>query len=557
VIEKMQLKFGTGPSNGALQFDVAPITVFVGPNYSGKSKVISEIEAFCRTGRNAHDDVILGELAFRSFSQADANERIKASQLPLNRGEILQPGTVIVGKKDQRIQVDRSSLEAAFLNVSDPEQRHRFASWYLSYNTLKLDGRGRIDLVNAQNGGDLQGPTLTTFQSLWKNDDRRNRLSNLVYGALKQYLVIDPTQLGTFRLRLSQTKPASKALEQGLTAKSVAFHAAATPIENTSDGAKAFVGILAEIIAGDPEVLLIDEPEAFLHPSLALMLGREVAQAISATDKKMFVATHSPDFLMGCIQSGVPVNVVRLTYQAGVATARLLPNTELVKMMRNPLLRSTGVIGALFYESVIVTEADPDRAFYQEINARLSLPEERRGIPNCIFLNAQNKQTIPTIMRPLRNLGIPVAGIYDIDFVDDKRGTAANYLAAAFVPEASRNALNTHRSSVQMQLAKKGDFKHQGGVELLDEGDREAADSYLSQLEDYGIFVVRRGELENWLEDLGATGHGPNWLISIFEKMGEDPNSPTYVRPTSGDVWEFMVGVGRWLQNPLRKGIPQ
>ena len=66
-----------------------------------------------------------------------------------------------------------------------------------------------------------------------------------------------------------------------------------------------------------------------------------------------------------------PINVVRLTYHNEEATSRVLPSEQLLKLMRNPLLRSTGVLQGLFYEYVIVTEADSDRVFYQEINDRL------------------------------------------------------------------------------------------------------------------------------------------------------------------------------------------
>jgi hypothetical protein len=35
------------------------------------------------------------------------------------------------------------------------------------------------------------------------------------------------------------------------------------------------------------------------------------------------------------------------------------------------MLRSVGVLSGLFFQNVIVTEADADRAFYQEVNDRL------------------------------------------------------------------------------------------------------------------------------------------------------------------------------------------
>lgn len=62
-------------------------------------------------------------------------------------------------------------------------------------------------------------------------------------------------------------------------------------------------------------------------------------------------------------------------------------------------------------------------------------------------------------------------------------------------------------------------MKREGGIELLSGGDQEAANNLLDRLQQYGLLVVRRGELESWLQDLGATGHGPSWLVDVFEKM--------------------------------------
>jgi hypothetical protein len=84
----------------------------------------------------------------------------------------------------------------------------------------------------------------------------------------------------------------------------------------------------------------------------------------------------------------------------------------------------------------------------------------------------------------------------------------------------------------------------------------EAAENLLSQLAEYGMFVVPGGELESWLKGLGATGHSPGWLISIFEKMGEDPSQQDYVWPTQDDVWDFIGRIKNWVVAPARRGIP-
>ena len=51
---------------------------------------------------------------------------------------------------------------------------------------------------------------------------------------------------------------------------------------------------------------------------------------------------------MGCIQSGSPLNIIRLTYKNGIPTSRLLPQDKILHLMRHPLLRSTGVLNGLF-----------------------------------------------------------------------------------------------------------------------------------------------------------------------------------------------------------------
>jgi hypothetical protein len=100
------------------------------------------------------------------------------------------------------------------------------------------------------------------------------------------------------------------------------------------------------------------------------------------------------------------------------------------------------------------------------------------------------------------------------------------------------------------------DMKRNGGLQILEAAERQAAEDLLSQLQQYGVFVVPGGELESWMKELGCNGHGPSWLIEVFEKMGEDPSNAAYVRPGPTDVWAFLYGIRKWLIDPTRKGIP-
>lgn len=555
MIRNITLKFGRAAGAVAEIINTSAVTVFVGPNNAGKSKVLQEILRYCREGTQNVNDVILHHIEFEPLTQEVAEQRIADIVLEPLRSETLQPDHIIVGKSNRRRNLPRQALLHNLLEPNATPQQ--FCSWYLVDKTLMLDGLNRINLVSPQSGGDLLGPPESSFQVLFRDNAKRGEVRRIVHDAFNLFLIIDPTYLGQLRLRLATREPASEMQERGLHADAIQYQSSAMLIDQASDGVKALTGIITETVAGDPAILLIDEPEAFLHPALASLLGKEMALTASAAGKRLFVSTHSANFVMGCIQSGAAVNIIRLTYRGNVATARLLPNAEVLRLMRNPLLRSTGVLSGLFYEFVVVTESDTDRAFYNEINERLLRHKPAFGIPNCLFVNAQNKQTVRTIIKPLRELGIPAAGIVDVDVVKDGGAVWTDFLRSGFIPEMEHQPLGGLRGAVTQKFAATGkDMKRDGGVELLGAEDKEAANNLFDKLAQYGLFTVRRGEIERWLPELNSTGHGPTWLIDVFEKMGEDPGRPHYVLPTETDVWEFMRTIKSWLVDPQRRGIP-
>ena len=376
MIKNLTLKFGKSPVQPAEILPSAPVTVFVGPNNSGKTLCLNEISNFCDSGTLNKQNRIIEIIEFEKFDYETAAHLIeKISISPTATSKTISLNQILVGNSINDILVDKAHLFSVLANPNN--NRDQFCLYFLRFFKLHLDGPSRIGLVSAELAGDLQLPGVNGIQKLFRDNDKRMQVRKIIFDAFGLYLVVDPTNVGNLRLRLSEHLPTSEAQERGLTDETVKFHNNALLIHEAGDGVKAFVGIIMEIVTGDPAVLLIDEPEAFLHPALAFNLGKEIAKTSFETNKRVFVSTHSPDFVMGCIQSGVSVNIVRLTYQQKVPTARCLDNQDLLPLMRNPLLRSTNVLRGIFYEFVVVTEGDSDRAFYQEINERLlrSKPE--------------------------------------------------------------------------------------------------------------------------------------------------------------------------------------
>lgn len=555
MINKLRFAFGSSKLASPLEIDPRPITVLVGPNNSGKSLTLREIETWCKAGSNQLRKSI-ETLEVNTPTPDKAIEELRAFEMKPAIGQVIPADHMLIGRADphQGITQQTISVPNIATYLSHPQY---IGPYFLTFFTLRLDGRTRFSLTENRPSGDLLGPAQNHLMALFQDDKSRKEVRRIVEDAFGDYFVIDPTGMTSLRIKMSAREPTDDAEEQSWDPQARAFHAAAEDIQDLSDGVQAFTGIVAAVLSANYKIVLIDEPEAFLAPTLARKLGNRLAALAQQREGSLFAATHSADFLMGCVQAGAPINIVRLTYRGNNATARLLQPETLLRFMRNPLLRSTNVLSALFHEFVVVSEADTDRAFYQEINQRL-LDFGRSGMDNCLFLNARSKQTVPEVAGPLREIGIPTAMLVDIDVLKDGGRDWSRLLDAANVPVTSRTALGHHRTAVKKAFEDSGkDMKRDGGVFALDKDARDSCNDLLDQLAEHGVFVVPSGEIESWMPELNVSGHGPGWLVRMFEKMGTNPADTGYVRPDSNGVWQFVERVGRWLRDENRRGMPE
>ena len=385
---------------------------------------------------------------------------------------------------------------------------------------------------------------------LFQDEEARRRVRDIIFDAFGVYFTIEQLSANELRIRLSQTEP--NADEQNWNESARAFHGKAVHIKEASDGVQAFVGILCAVLSGDYRAILVDEPEAFLHPPLARKLGHQLASNLKAGGSLM-ASTHSPDFVIGCLQASSNVRVVRLEYSNGKSKGRIVDSDILAELYKSPLMRSANVISSLFHDGAVVAESDNDRVFYDEIYHRLS--EHEKGYPSVLHVNAQNKQTIQDIIEPLRKFGVPAAAIVDIDILKDGGKTWSGWLSAAQIPAAMHTGFGVIRGNLHKRFADLDiDMKNDGGVGALPESDRAAANELFDTLDEYGLFVVRNGELETWLKGLGAVGKKTDWTIDVLKKMGSDPAKEGYVIPEADDVWAFMRKITAWIKNSSRKG---
>lgn len=561
MLSDIKIKVGSKNKEKILPLQLTPVTIFVGPNNSGKSLILSEITNACNESRSLNHTKILKEINFISYDNIAIQNIIKGNETFKPDNQATEPGQVVIGNSFEHNYINEVDYR---IWLKEPNNhKHQFIFSYARYNYKKIDSSARSNLVSSQPHENLIKPR-RSLQILFKDNDKRKHIQNIIFHALGKYLFINPYTNGSLELRLAYSIPPNDDEDQPnlrLDDKLIEYinnQSFAVNSPMASDGIKSFLGILIEVFTGNPELLTIDEPEAFLSSSLSHTLGKEIPQLLAKQNKRLFVSTHSAHFLKGIIDSGEETNIVRLTYLNDESTARILSSEKISALYKDPLLRSTNVLDALFYDHVIIVEGSKDQAFYDEINHRLVTFRDSRGISNCLIINTNGKSAIHRVLKPLRELGIPTAAIVDVDVIKEGGAVWTGWLNALNIPEPNHQGFANDRLAIDnARKTLPSDFKTHGGVECFNASIKEAANNLFDRLAEYGLFVVRNGELESWLKHLEVnTKKEERWLFDIFDKMGK-VGSPEYVQPSKGDVWDFIGQVKNWLQNSARKGIPE
>lgn len=560
LIRSITLKSGPQGPSEPLTFEPGSVTLFVGPNHSGKSKLLQELYQHI-----AQPFELLKPIVLQAIEHGILKEKHKRHIA----SELLQSSTEFIEDDMHYIQLTLEGCWDTMLRLKFDERLSKLENFgslvdvfggtgkcIASRFCLSLSGSTRLYILDRISREDLKYRQSSTLGLLFQHDDKRRELQSVLSETFGLNFVVDVTEPNHFVAKVAGTPP-PQGIERSLGDEALSFFKNCEDFSIMSDGVKAFAGMVAAVTASQALFVIIDEPEAFLHPALCTRLARELCKKAQETGRQLIVATHSAAFMQGCLQAAVDLNVVRLTYRNGLATSRVMENKDLVPLMRNPLHRSIGALNGIFYESVVVTEADSDRAFYEEINHRCIANGHQGGISECLFLNAQNWQTTK-IIGPLRKLGIAAAAIIDVDIVCEEASTPFQLLLeAAGIPTATRHSLGNMRGQLRPRTDEDVKALKCMGLSSL-QGDRRLEfEDFINQLAEYGVFVVPTGELESWLPHLHSQRpHKNQWLEKTFEAMGEDSEADSYVKPADDDVWQFMTKIRAWLHNPNRRGIP-
>jgi hypothetical protein len=560
---------GASPSSDGAIALVGNVTLLVGPNNSGKSLALREVAGWASQSSEppqewpggkviasvearwpATPEELESFLRRRAAPQSEdaAQHHIAIHSFPLEQS----PG--MPGGSSGTVHIPR------FCPGNSLAEHCRTNA--MSHYMARLDGQSRFGLSEARTLTSLREPASNHLMAILRDPELHERVDSMVVAAFGLHFVVDATQPPTLQVALSDSLPPTGWHERLLADDVVDYQRRATPITEFSDGVRVFTGLVSAVQSLPHRLLLVDEPEAFLHPTLVRRLGGGLARVARERNANLVAATHSADFLMGCVGEVPETTIVRLTYDAGVATTRVLDGRTVARLVAEPLLRAADALSALFARGAVVCEADSDRAFYDEVNRRLLSADDRIGASDTVFLNAQNWQTTRTIAAPLRAIGIPAAIVLDLDvLLQDGWG---EFFDLAGLDGSAKSELLSERQACRQVLDAMGELGKSPntikrckveGVAGLEAAARRRVDPFLETLRTIGIFVVPVGELEKWLPQFGLTNK-QTWVTDMLMRMGT-AGGPAFVQPGPGDVWDFVEAIAAWIENPLREGIPQ
>lgn len=333
-----------------------------------------------------------------------------------------------------------------------------------------------------------------------------------------------------------------------------ALQATNVTLESQGDGMRSFAAVTLHVLAARTHsIQFLDEPEAFLHPPQARLLGRYIAEHRPG-NSQLFISTHSTDVLDGLIEGGSDkVRIVRLCRDGDVNRVRELGKEQTKAVAKDTLARFSRVFDGIFFEHVIVCEADADCMFYQSILNLPSISGDRR--PDVLFVHTSGKHRMAKLADTLRSLDVPVSVIADIDVLNDevtfknlyeKLGgswadvssswKALNHavlkqrppLSATEVARMIANQLEgvegTNEFPEDRERAIKEVFKSVSPWSAMKRSGRSALpagepikhfDSLSEKCEEHRLWIVPVGEIEGFCRSIGS--HGPGFVEKVLE----------------------------------------
>lgn len=531
------------------EIDIGKFTVLVGPNNVGKSQTLGDIHFKMTEGVSAKT-ILIKDIEFEKPSNFDdllQGLTVVEDTQHINHQHLIRGINANLRGGDQ-IRVDLSQFEEQFKS----EPNLNFTLGHISkFRVSYLDASSRLLVArSAESHNAYTEPPQNLLQCLFEasSSDVGDKLREAFKDAFNRDIILDYS--GMRRLTLRVAKEFEDIPEHPR--KAYPIISKYDQLDTQGDGFRSFAGVVLSLLLSEGRIVLLDEPEAFLHPAQAKMLGNWIAEHSQRVPGQIIIATHNANFLSGILSSSQEVDIYRLNRTGDYTTYNRITPDATSKLAKSPLLSSQRVLEAIFYKGVVVCEADADRCVYQTVAVR------EFDNQNILFVHAHNKQAIKVVVSLLKEATIPTCAITDIDIMNSEvdfknllealndgdvcdsslemrrkiamiiegkdEDTILKKLEEDIAELLEQLKENRHQLSgargalkrIRKEASKWSDVKRLG-IAGIPEKEQETTEDLIEKAKEYGLFIVPVGELEGWL-NLGIRQKN-KWIVLALEAL--------------------------------------
>lgn len=381
------------------------VIVFVGPNNAGKSAALRELQEWIA---KPYPSVVVKSATVRKVGDSAAL-LTHLERTALRHGSPTDYAYAGIG----------FNIHTSHATYFDRADRSAVAPFF----TVRVSTEDRLTGSNAPKSIELhEAPPTHPIHLLQTDPDLETRLSGYFSRAFGKDLIVFNHGGAKAPLRVGK-RPTLEPGEREHSASFIArLKADTVPLQEQGDGMRSFATVVLHVLAtGSRSVQFLDEPEAFLHPPQARLLGELIAREREG-EAQLFIATHSTDILEGLMSAGIErLRIVRIRREGDVNRVTELSQEHLKDVANSALTRFSRVFEGIFFAHVVIAESDSDCLFY---NAVLQTDAVSSGqTPDVLFIHASGKHRMSVLAKTLRALDVPVSVIADIDLLREENTT--------------------------------------------------------------------------------------------------------------------------------------
>lgn len=351
------------------------IILFVGPNNAGKSQSLNDIFITC--GSNSPTVVI------KSVSTKKNGDSLLPLLESVSKG--YDDGTYLhFNINGCDLFFDKNRGDASFLNHQNyGAYREVFVSRLTTEARLRICEPAQTINRNAAKTNPIHYAAFDYKYAKWLSDSFRKAFGNDL---------TPNSQYGlTIPLCIGNTVKLSKEYENEIQRQIACSEILETykQVHTQGDGIKSFTGILLYLMLDYFCTYLIDEPESFLHPPQARIMGQIIGQTLR-DNQQAFITTHSEEIVKGLLDvCEGRLKIVRITRDGDTNSFSILDNQKIKDVFGDPLLKYSNILSSLFHKTVVLCESDSDCKLYSLVENHIKQKENKYS--ETLFIHCGGK----------------------------------------------------------------------------------------------------------------------------------------------------------------------